>query len=278
MSMLTTAKAAAKKLFNAFGLELRKKPLAAPLDSIPRASMGGALRQLSALGFRPRTVIDVGVATHTEELYEAFKDADILLIEPLAEFEPFLRDICRSYKAEYVLAAAGETPGSAVINVHPDKFGSSLLKEVEGASVDGVPREVPVVTIDQLCAARNLAGPYLIKVDVQGAELQVLAGAARTLLQTEVVILEVSLFGSLIGGPQLADVVARMKQYGFAAYDIYGFNYRPLDNALGQVDMVFVQEGGRFRESHAFATSEQRAAHARNLELFFLAEQDKRPR
>ena len=275
MSMLTTAKAAAKKLFNAFGLELRKKPLAAPLDSIPRASMGGALRQLSALGFRPRTVIDVGVATKTEELYQAFKDAEILLVEPLVEFEPFLRDICRSYKAEYVLAAAGETPGSAVINVHPDKFGSSLLKEVEGASVDGVPREVPVVTIDQLCAARNLAGPYLIKVDVQGAELQVLAGAARTLLQTEVVILEVSLFGSLIGGPQLADVVARMKQYGFAAYDIYGLNYRPLDNALGQVDMVFVQEGGPFRKSHAFATPEQRAAFVRDLQPY-LAELDKR--
>ncbi|MFI5096538.1 MAG: FkbM family methyltransferase [Candidatus Acidiferrales bacterium] len=278
MSMLETPKSAVKKLFNALGLEIHKKPLAAPAEPVPRASMAGALRQLSALGFRPRTVIDVGVATKTEELYQAFKDAEILLIEPLVEFEPFLRDICRSYDAQYVLAAAGETPGSAVLNVHTDKFGSSLLKEVEGAVVDGVPREVPVVTIDQLCAARNLAGPYLVKVDVQGAELQVLAGATHTLQQTEAVILEVILFGTLIGGPQLADVVARMKQYGFVIYDIYGFNYRPLDNALGQVDMVFVQEGGRFRRSHAFATPEQRAAQVRDLELFFLAEQEKRQR
>ncbi len=276
--MLTTAKAAAKKLFNAFGLEIRKKQLAAPPKPIPRASMGGALHQLSTLGLRPRTVIDVGVATKTEELYQAFKDADILLVEPLAEFEPFLRDICRSYKAQYVLAAAGENPGSAIINVHPDKFGSSLLKEFEGPGVDGVPREIPVVTIDQLCASRNLAGPYLLKVDVQGAELQVLAGATRTLQRTEVVILEVTLFGTLIGGPQLSETVARMKQYGFAVYDIFGFNYRPLDNALCQVDMVFVQEAGPFRQSHAFATPEQRAAQARNLELCFLAEQDKRQR
>ncbi len=278
MSMLETPKSAVKRLFNAFGLELRRKPLAAPPEPIPRASMGGALRQLSALGFHPRTVIDVGVATKTEELYQAFKDADILLIEPLAEFEPFLCDICRSYKAEYVLAAAGETPGSAVINVHPDKFGSSLLKEFEGPGVDGVPREIPVVTIDQLCAARNLAGPYLIKVDVQGAELQVLAGATHTLPQTEVVILEVTLFGTMIGGPQLSDTVACMKQYGFVVYDIFAFKYRPLDDALSQVDIVFVQEGGRFRRSHAYATPEQRAAQARDLELFFLAEQDKRPR
>ncbi len=275
MNTLTTAKAAAKKLVNAFGLEIRKKQLAAPPEPIPRASMGGALRQLSTLGFYPRTVIDVGVATKTEELYQAFQDADILLVEPLAEFEPFLRDTCRSYKAQYVLAAAGENSGSAVINVHPDKFGSSLLKEVEGAGVDGVPREIPVVTIDQLCAARNLAGPYLIKVDVQGAELQVLAGAIRALPQTEVVILEVTLFGTMIGGPQLADVVARMKQYGFAVYDIYGFNYRPLDHALGQVDMVFVQEEGPFRKTHAFATPEQRAEYVHGLRNF-LAELDKR--
>jgi len=275
MSTLTTAKVAAKRLFNAFGLEIRKKQLATPPEPIPRASMRGALQQLSTLGFRPRTVIDVGVATKTEELYRAFNEADILLVEPLAEFEPFLRDICRSYKAQYVLAAAGENPGSAIINVHPDKFGSSLLKEFEGPGVDGVPREIPVVTIDELCAGRNLAGPYLMKVDVQGAELQVLAGATRTLQQTEAVILEVTLFGTLIGGPQLSDTVARMRQYGFAVYDIFGFNYRPLDNALCQVDMVFVQEAGPFRQSHAFATPEQRAAQVRNLEPF-LAELDKR--
>jgi hypothetical protein len=51
-----------------------------------------------------------------------------------------------------------------------------------------------------------------------------------------------------------------MKQAGFAVYDIYGFNYRPLDGALCQVDMLFVKEKGRFREQHAFATAEQRQA------------------
>ena len=262
---MTIAKVAAKRLFNAFGLEIRKKQLATPPEPIPRASMRGVLHQLSTLGFHPRTVIDVGVATKTEELYQAFKDANILLIEPLAEFEPFLRDICLSYNAQYVLAAAGENPGSAIINVHPDKFGSSFLKEVEGPSVDGVPREVPVVTIDDLCADRNLVGPYIVKVDVQGAELQVLAGARHTLQQTEAVILEVTLFGTMIGGPQLSDTVARMRQYGLAVYDIFGFHYRPLDNALCQVDMVFVQEQGTFRETHVYATPEQRAAHTHAL-------------
>src|SRR5712692_1335892 len=191
--MLASGKQLIRALLNACGLEIhRKKP-----EGIPRASMRGVLRQVSSLGFQPQTVIDVGVAHYTGDLYEAFKDASILLIEPLVEFEPSLRKICKTYKAQYVLAAAGESPGTAELNVHNGKLdSSSFLKEVEGPAVDGSPREVPVVTVDQVCLEKKLKGPYLIKVDVQGAELTVLRGAKQTLEETEVVILEVLLFRS----------------------------------------------------------------------------------
>jgi hypothetical protein len=122
------------------GLEIRKKHP----DVIPQLCMRGALHHLSSLGFRPQTVIDVGVAYQTSELYQEFKEASILLIEPLAEFEPFLRQICRGYRAQYVLATAGKSPGFALLNVHSDKFGSSFLKEVVGPAVDGCPRQVTV--------------------------------------------------------------------------------------------------------------------------------------
>jgi FkbM family methyltransferase len=259
------------RLFNAFGLNINRIRPGAP----PRASMTGGLAQLTRLGFQPRTVIDAGVATQTLELYEEFPRASILLIEPLAEFEPFLQKICSTYNAQYVLAAAGHASGSATFHVHADKFSSSLLKEVEGPSVDGTSRTVPVVSIDQLTAEKNLPGPYLIKLDVQGAELQVLAGAASTLQQTEVVILEANLFGTMIGGPQFHDVVHFMKQSGFVAYDLFPVNYRPLDGALAQVDMIFVREDGPFRQSHAFATPEQREAQNREMHAHF-AEQAKK--
>lgn len=248
---------------NAAGFDVRRIRPAKPA----RASMAGGVAQLAAMGFEPRTVIDVGVANATAELYETFKNASIFLIEPLVEFEPFLRRICGTYKAQYVLAAAGPEAGSATINVHPDKFGSSLLKEAEGGAVDGVPRSVPVITIDEECAKRNLTGPYLVKVDVQGAELQVLAGATQTLGESEAVVLEVSLFGFMIGGPQLYDIVRWMRQCGFVVYDIFGGHYRPLDGALAQVDMIFVREDGPFRGSHAYATPEQRAAQTREMQV-----------
>ena len=247
------AKHAVVRLFDALGLDVRR--LRPPT---PRASLAGGLVQLSSLGFRPNTVIDIGVADATLELYAAFPRAVHLLIEPLAEFEPFLKKICATYNAQYVLAAAGEAPGTAVLHVHPDKVGSSLLHEVEGPSVDGVPRTVPIVTVDQICIERDLKAPYLLKADVQGAELQVLSGATRTLQETDVVILEVSLLAAMIGGPELLDVVCRMKDFGFVAYDLFGLHYRPLDNALCQVDVIFVPQHSPLRKSRAYATPDQR--------------------
>jgi len=260
MTTLFQAKHAVARFFNALGLEVRRYRTPQP----ERASLAGGLAQLARLGFQPCTIIDAGVANATPELYANFPDATLLLIEPLEEFEPFLRQICASRKnAQYVVAAAGQTPGSATFHVHPDKFGSSLLRDIEGPAMDGLPRTVPVVALDPLIAERKLSGPYLIKLDVEGVELQVLSGATETLRATEAVVLEVNLFAARFGCPLLHDVVAFMKGAGFVAYDLLPLNYRPLDGALAQADMIFVREEGIFRRSSAYATLEQRAAHDR---------------
>lgn len=251
------------RLFAALGLEIRRSQRPAS----DRGTLTGALAQLVKLGWNPATVIDVGVAYHTAELYRQFPRSQFLLVEPLREFESDLQQICREYRAEYVLAAAGEKPGSTIINVRAQNLDcSSTLKEAEGPMVDGTPRQVPVVTLDQLCIEKNPPSPYLIKVDVQGAELQVLRGAQKALLHTDVVLLEVSLLGMLIDGPQLFDVVSAMKQYGFVVYDVWGFNYRPFDGALCQLDMAFVREHGPFRKHSVFATPQQRTAMASSLD------------
>ena len=207
----------------------------------------------------PKVVIDIGAASGTPELYGAFPAAYHLLIEPLREFENSLRDVLRQIEGDYVLAVASDQEGFATLNVHSrDLDSSSLFHEAEGAYADGAPREVAAVTIDGLVSQRALQGPFLLKADVQGAELKVLDGAAETLKQTEAVILEVLLFGILVGCPQLPEVIAYMKTKGFVPYDIFGYLYRPRDNALSQVDIVFVREDGMFRREHGYATEEQR--------------------
>jgi hypothetical protein len=77
-------------------------------------------RHVKKLGFHPKTVIDVGVAYGTADLYQPFPDAKFYLIEPVKEFEPYIRLVANTYNVEYHLAAAGAAPGSIPIHIHSD--------------------------------------------------------------------------------------------------------------------------------------------------------------
>ncbi|MEG4352705.1 FkbM family methyltransferase [Microcoleus sp. LAD1_D3] len=217
-----------------------------------RNSMSGSLLLAKNLGFEPKTVIDVGAALGTFNLYDTFPNSRHLLIEPIVENEPYLAKICRKLKsAEYIIAAASKESGVFTLNVSPGMVHSSLSENRVTDSSNPYLRKIPAITLDGICRERNLSGPYLIKVDVDGQELDVLAGATEILQQTEYVIVEVTLFG------QMYDVMSFMKSQGFAAYDIVDLSYRPTDTALWQVDMAFVKESGQFRRERGFATGQQ---------------------
>jgi len=223
-----------------------------------RSDMEDVLNHMRGQGFIPQSVIDVGVANGTKDLYEAFPNAQFVLVEPLREFEPYMQSLQKKYKVRYELAAAASTLGTITLNVHPDLCGSSTLKEVEDSDVNGAERTVPCVTLDSLIEKYSLDTPLLIKIDVQGGELDVLNGAKNAMQMADAINLEVSLFGFFDGGPQLCDIVIFMKQNGFVVYEIYDGRNRLLDGALAQVDMMFVKENGMFKKDHAYATASQR--------------------
>lgn len=225
-----------------------------------RATADDALARLPALGLAPRTVIDVGAAYGDWSALAGrlFPEARMLLVEPLSEFAPFLEARAHELRdATVIAAAAGREPGGAPLHVHGDLVGTSLRDEPGTGAAD---REVTVVTIDALVEEHAAEGPFVVKLDVQGAELDVLAGATATLESTELVQLEALLFPFYDGAPELADVVAFMRSAGFVVYDAVDLGYRPLDGALAQVDLLFVPESSVLRERREFATAEQRDA------------------
>lgn len=246
------------------GFELHRIDRKSRLES--RATLRGCLEHVRSSGFVPETVIDVGAAYGTHELYEVFPEAYHLLIEPLEEFEEALIELVDGLdRAEYLLAAATNSPGQVTINVHPDLVGSSLYKEVEDSDVNGFERMVAAVVLDEVCRSRNLHGPYLIKVDTQGSELDVLQGAESLLLETGLVVLEISFFEFFEGGPQLHECIDFMKRRDFVAYDLFGLQYRPLDGAMSQVDIAFVPATSSLRQHQFYATPEQRDEQTRRM-------------
>jgi FkbM family methyltransferase len=243
----------ARKIARRFGYELVKKE-----PNALRTNVAQSYKLIADLGFKPETLIDVGVAEGTPELYCAFPEAHILMIEPIEEFKADIDLILAKRSGSFVSAAAGATSGSVAINVHPHSLdGSSLLSEEIGSEADGFKRTIDMVRIDDVIKEKDLHGPYFLKLDVQGAELDALEGCRETLLKTDVVAMEISLFKFMKTAPELFEVIAFMKNRGFVAFDIVLQWNRPLDNALGQIDIIFVQEKGPFRKDHSFATLDQ---------------------
>lgn len=263
------------RIFQWLGFEICRSRRGASNCRKPElASLDGVLEQVKNTGFAPATVIDVGAAmgSFTRVCHRFFPHAKYLLIEPLKEYLPSLAKVVETIpNASYEMAAASATSDPVILNVHEDLVGSSLYRESEeGTGVNGVPLEVPAVTLDRLVEQTQAQPPFLIKVDVQGAELDVLAGAQTTLRHAELVLLEVSFFQFFEGAPLFCEVLAHMKSQGFVPYDLLGLQYRPIDGALSQVDVVFVREHGAFRRIHAYATAVQRRAQNQDYRSYLL--------
>jgi FkbM family methyltransferase len=203
------------------------------------------LRRMRAGGFEPRTVFDIGVARGTPELYGTFPNAKYYLVDPTHESVPYMNDIARRLKAEVLNVALGECDAERVIGARPgDIGGSSFFHEVgEDPPMERYP--VPVRRFDQII--NGFERPALAKIDVQGAEMQVLRGMGERIRDLDAIIVEASVIATLRDGPEIADVIGFMKEKGFVVYDMLGGSRRPLDRALAQVDLMFVQEDSQFR-------------------------------
>jgi FkbM family methyltransferase len=222
----------------------------APLDlSIVRRiplRKSDVLEVLKKAGLKPGTVIDVGVHRDgTSELYEAFPEVKTVLIEPNEEFEADILKMCRTMKdVEYIKAAATNVSGKGTLEVVRTRYvHASLVDQVNAGHPDGLARdmkEVEMVTLDDLCRRRKFPDPYLIKVDVDGKDLEVLQGATDALKRTDCVIIEAPLH-------HLTLRASFLEQRGFFLYAIIEPFYAR--DVLWQVDLVFLND--RFKNDQS---------------------------
>jgi len=218
-------------------------------------SMWWSLENVKRCGFSPRTVVDAGayIGDWTRRTSKIWPAAEYLMVEPQPNKQDLLRSMCNgSVRLAPVLLGAST---SKSVPFHVGELGgSSVYEQIDGARFDEV-TEMPVRTLDSLIEEYKLEGPFLLKADVQGYELEVLRGAASTLKQTEVILLETSLLPYNVGAPLFAEVVSFLAQRAFVAYDICSFFRRQSDEAAFQADVIFVREDSRLRSQKAFFLS-----------------------
>lgn len=160
------------------------------------------------------TIVDVGAhhgqfALLARERYPA---ADIVCVEPLPDAVDRLRAVHAGDERMTVLPfAAGDAGGRRSLHVSRKTDSSSLLPilrpyvEAFPGTEEAGTIDVDVRTLDALLEP-GMRRPALLKIDAQGGELEVLAGAARVLAEVDAAYVELS-FVEFYRGQALADQV-----------------------------------------------------------------------
>ncbi len=173
---------------------------------------------LKKSGFYPRPLVDIGAAQGTPQLYEAFPESFQVLIEPLKEHEPHLKDILGEYEGAYFLTAIGDKDGQATMNVEPNRIRLSSIHERTDTTATGDPverREIPVTRLDTLMENHSFQPPFGLKIDAEGFEYQVIQGAPAFLRETQFVIAEVSVANRFTESYSFSEFTEIMNRNGF---------------------------------------------------------------
>ncbi|WP_282120533.1 FkbM family methyltransferase [Ruegeria atlantica] len=197
---------------------------------------------ISSLGFQVQTVFDVGVAGGTAHLYAAFPDSKFVLIEPIADYETKLRrkwadKINFDFHACGVGAENGQTT-LRIPTVGTRSFGTrATMLEFDDSATAHISkieeRQVPVKTLDEI--ASTYKGPFGLKIDTEGFEIEVIRGASEMLKNCAFVLAEVSTRRRYQGGYKFSDFVSVMAGQGFELHDFI----RPPSPQATDCDAIF---------------------------------------
>lgn len=205
-----------------------------------RARMARALRSIGCRHPDIATVIDVGASDGrwSADLMPHLPRARYLLIEAQSLHKPALDRFCAKHpNAQVALAAGGGSVGQIYFEADVPFGGRASLTPPAQNCIT-----VPVTTIDHEVQTRKLPGPYLIKLDTHGFELPILEGAKATLAQTDVVVMECYNFHVMPEALLFDEMCRHMHGLGFRTFDLVDPLHRPHDDALWQVDIVFMRE------------------------------------
>lgn len=194
------------------------------------------------------SVIDVGANRGQFSLFarRRFPRAEIYAFEPLAAPAALHRLVTAGDPhVTLTMTALGAAPGRVTIHVTDRDDSSSVFRLTEEAGTRTGLREVasvevPITTLDAAFAGAVPARPCLLKLDVQGAELDVLHGAQALLREVDEVLVEVSFVPQYANQPLVDEVLAFLVDAGFRWAGI-GSVSRDARGACLQADLLLTR-------------------------------------
>jgi FkbM family methyltransferase len=203
--------------------------------------MEDSLATLIEFGVPVKSIVDVGVQGGTKPLIKLFADRTHYLFEPV---DDYFRGIAAKYNSiahELFHVALSDEDGTAwQLGISRDGSGkvthsqishSKVTREEQPLLVDCKP--VTKARLDSVLGSKEIAKPYLLKIDVDGHELPILHGAVSSMRDASIVVVEATISTILSRASFIAE-------NGFRLFDVVDLSY--YHRTLSQVDLVFVRQ------------------------------------
>jgi FkbM family methyltransferase len=205
-------------------------------------------------------VYDIGANIGTWSLLSKsiIPDADVHAFEPLPKHhEGFVGNVAGIEKVTLHRVALGPKNTSAILHVTNFSDASSMLSPAPASrSHFGVAQVEQFCTqvwrLDDYRATQLLPWPHLLKLDVQGFELEVLKGAQQCLCSAKAVIAEVSFVEFYEGQCLFHELVGHLAEAGLLV-QAFGFN-TPVGRSIEQTDVLFMRPLTKGRDTPAQTT------------------------
>jgi FkbM family methyltransferase len=227
-------------------------------------AMDEALSGLLRSGFNPSTIIDGGAnrGEWAKAARSVFPFSHIHLVEPLPKCVDCLREMASIDGRMTVHPYAATVPG--VTEVTFNQVGDDGMSTAAQVALPGerFPNEMvlPASTLDAMLG-RLIKPGMLLKLDLQGHEIEAMKGATNVIKSVEVIICEVAFYPvDDTGRPVFADVMYFVSRLGFVLFDFASLVGRYDDNRLQWGDIVLAKRDSQLLRNNAWRTAlDQRA-------------------
>jgi FkbM family methyltransferase len=191
-------------------------------------------------GFKPQFILDVGAneGNWNVMIKGVYPQANVFSVEANDENVRHLQD----KRLNYTITMLGKEKKNQVPFYMSKKKGgtgnSMFIENSDTFDKDGY-KLLNLNTLDNVLEEQGLPCPDYLKLDVQGAEIEVLKGYPKHFACTSVVLAEANILKYNQGAPLASQLITFMSQNGFELFDI-AEEHRLNTKVLIQVDFIFI--------------------------------------
>jgi len=190
----------------------------------------------------PAFIIDGGanIGFVTNEFHSHFKTSKIYAIEPNPIVYSTLEESYRGNKNITVLnVGISRVPGKMTFNINENTGTSSFLQPnayhgTHLAKKKGEAKEIETIGLDAFAEREGIKVLDILKLDIEGFELEALKGAEQLLKEQRVhaILLEVNLIESYVGQPLFHQIAAHLIERNYHAFNTYGLHESKIRQAI----------------------------------------------